>query len=216
VPRRNASIDRATRRIESDLRHVLDDVGGGRRASGLSLRAIEAATGVSKSAVDRLESYRGSVVDLAALAAVPAAVGQDLRLHTYPAADPIRDAGQQRLLERLRVRLHPSIAWRTEVPLPLDGDLRAWDAVIRGADWRLGVEAETVLDDVQAVERRVRLKQREGGMGHVILLVADTQRNRRAIAGAPAAFGGFERRARSVLASLARAANPSQSAIVFL
>src|SRR4051794_36981151 len=111
MARRRASIDRAARRIDMDLRHVLDDVAAGRRANGLSLRAIEGATGVSKSAIDRLESYRGSVVDLAALAAVAAAIGQDLRLRLYPTGDAIRDAGQQRVLERLRVRIHQKLRW---------------------------------------------------------------------------------------------------------
>src|SRR4051794_30406630 len=97
MARRAATIDRAIRRIDRDLQKVINDVAEGRRASGLSLRTVESVTGVSKSAIDRLEGYRGTVVDLAALAAVAAAVGQDVRIHTYPAGDPIRDAGSQRL-----------------------------------------------------------------------------------------------------------------------
>jgi hypothetical protein len=149
-------------------------------------------------------------------AAFGAAVGLDVRLRAYPAGDPIRDAGQQRLLERLHARLHRGLRWATEVPLPIDGDPRAWDALIRGDDWRIACEAETVLDDVQAVERRIALKQRDGEIDHVIVLVADTPRNRRALAAAPAAFATFSRDARAALRALATGTDPGASSIVIL
>jgi hypothetical protein len=150
------------------------------------------------------------------LACVGAAVGLDVRVRAYPAGDPIRDAGQVRLLERLRVRLHPSLRWSTEVPLPIDGDLRAWDAVIRGANWRLPVEAETALDDIQATERGLTLKQRDGDADHVILLVADTRRNRAALAAAPGAFAELPLRTREILAALGTGTRPTGSGIVIL
>jgi transcriptional regulator with XRE-family HTH domain len=216
MARRAAQIDRATRRIEGDLRRALAEVAAGRRLAGLSLRAVETATGVSKSAVDRLEAYRGSTVDLVALAAVAAAVGQDLRLQVFPAGDPIRDGPQQRLLERLHVQLPVTVSWRTEVTLGIEGDLRAWDAEIRGGGWRCHVEAETVLDDIQALERRLARKRRDAGGGHVILLVAATLRNRSALAAAPAAFGGFSRDARRVLRALRAGADPGCDAILLI
>jgi hypothetical protein len=98
---------------------------------------------------------------------------------------------------------------RTEVPLPIVGDLRAWDAVIRGVDWRRPVEAETVVDDIQALERRLALKVRDGGVDGVILVIADTPRNRRAHATAPGSFSGFDRNARRVLSALPRAETPA-------
>src|SRR5439155_1077959 len=99
----------------------------------------------------------GGRLEHRALGASPegSAVARDIRMHAYPAGDPIRDAGQQRLLDRFRARLHTGLAVRTEVPLPIESDLRAWDAVVRGADWRRPAEAETVLDDIQALERRL-------------------------------------------------------------
>ena len=81
-----------------------------------------------------------------------------VRLRAYPAGDPIRDAGHTRLLDRLRRDLASGLQWRSEVPLPIEGDLRAWDAVIGGPGWRLMVEAETLIDDVQALERRLALE----------------------------------------------------------
>jgi len=88
--------------------------------------------------------------------------------------------------------------------------------LIRGPGWRIGVEGETVLDDIQAVERRVALKRRDGNVDHVILLVADTPRNRRALAAAPAAFGDLPLRTREILAALRDGRDPGGSGIVIL
>lgn len=199
-----------------DLHRVLLDLGNARRSSGLSLDDIGDACGVSGSAAARTEGEVTRNPDLRTLAAMAAVVGLELRLRAFPAGDPIRDAGSQRLLARLRARLHAELAWLTEVPLPLFGDLRAWDAMIRAEDWRLAVEAETVLEDIQAVERRVALKQRDGHLDHVLLLVADTRRNRRALVAAPAAFPGFSRDARGLLRDLGRGVDPGTSAILLL
>ena len=68
-----------------------------------------------------------------------------------------------------------TLRWRTEVPLLIPGDLRAWDATIVGPGFGVGVEAETRLRDLQAAARRTNLKQRDGELDHVILLVADTR-----------------------------------------
>jgi hypothetical protein len=137
-------------------------------------------------------------------------------MRAYPSGDPIRDVGQQRLLDRLRVRLHPTLTWRTEVPLPIDGDLRAWDAVIGGRGWRVAVEAETVLDDIQAVERRLNAKQRDGGIDHVLLLLAATTRNRQAVLAAPGSFSKLGMRTRDILRALAQGLDPGGCGFVVL
>ena len=212
---RDGPITRARRTANEDEARVRADLARARRGAGLSRQAVATACGLSRSAVERLElgARRSTVQELAAIGA---AVGLDVRLRAYPAGDPIRDASQQRLLERLRLRLHPSLGWATEVPIPLAGDRRAWDALIRGADWRAGVEAETVLDDLQDVERRLHLKQRDGTVDHVILLVADTRRNRRALAAGSAAFSGLTDDGRALLAALGAGRSPGSSAIVVL
>jgi hypothetical protein len=120
------------------------------------------------------------------------------------------------LLDRLRPNIHASLTRRTEVPLPARGDLRAWDLLIEGRGWRIAVEAETVLDDLQALERRLHRKQRDGGIEVLILLVADTRRNRRAIEAAPASFADFSRDARATLRALRAGDRPDRSTIVFL
>jgi transcriptional regulator with XRE-family HTH domain len=202
--------------MAEDDRRVRADIAAARRNAGLSLDAVGAACGISGSAAGRIECGITQIVDVRTLAAIAAAVGLELRLRAFQAGDPIRDAGQARLLVRLRARLHPSLGWSTEVPLPIPGDRRAWDAVVRGRPWQIGVEGETVMDDVQALERRLALKRRDAGIDHVILLVADTARNRRALTSAPAAFADLPLRTREILAALRNGRDPGGSGIVIL
>jgi hypothetical protein len=158
--------------------------------------------------------------DLEFLSAYCAVLGLELSLRTYPAGDPIRDRAQLALLERLRGRLHPNLRWRTEVPLPIERDLRAWDADIRGttpAPWRARVEAETKLADLQALERRLTLKHRDDPGGHLILLVSDTRANR---AGLRSLRDGLAEllplRTREVLGAIADGRDPGAGGIVIL
>ena len=170
---------------------------------------------LSRSAVERLEhGRRRSTLD--ELARFGAVVGLDVRLKAYPGGDAVRDVGQQRLLERLRRDIHPRLRWRTEVPLVTSGDLRAWDAVIGGRGWAVAVEAETVLIDLQALERRLELKRRDdaGRIDHLVLLVADTRRNRATLASAPAAFAALPARTRDVLGALRAGDRPPSDGIV--
>jgi transcriptional regulator with XRE-family HTH domain len=208
-------VRRALRVASEDEAHVRRDLRDARLAAGLSRETVGQVIGLPRSAVERLE-LGSRRTTLAEYAAFGSAVGHDVRLPAYPAGDPIRDAGQQRLLERFRAHLAPSLRWRTEVVLPGDADLRAWDAETGGTGWRLPIDAETVLDDVQAVERRVHRKQRDDRADHVLVLVSDTKRNRRALAAAPAAFGGFSRDARAVLKALREGRDRGTSAVILV
>jgi len=213
---RGGPIARALRVAGEDLARVRSDLARARRSAGLSQAEVARACGLSRAAVSRLESGMNQRVTIEELARIGGAVAIYVRLRSYPAGDPIRDAGQARLLGRFRSRLGPGLRWSTEVALPLPGDLRAWDAVIGGATWRIGVEAETVIDDAQTVDRRLALKRRDGEVDHVILLVSDTSRNRRAVAAAGAAFGDLPLRTRAILAALRDGRHPGASGMVFL
>lgn len=191
-----------------------------RVGAGLSLRDTAAASGSSRSQLSRFERGaidRASMTELGAWFAV---LGLDLVIKAYPAGDPIRDRAQLVLLERLRARLHPTLRWRTEVPLPIEGDLRAWDAEITGAKpnpWRARVEAETKIADGQALERRLALKLRDDPGGHVILLVSDTRANRAALR--PMGVGLRELlplETRAILTALAAGRDLGMSGIVIL
>lgn len=181
MPKRSSLVERARQRGRGHVAFVEREFGEGRRDRGLSQQAIADALGLDRSYISRIE--RGLVGDLSIVTAseLLATVGLDLSLRAYPAAGPLRDAGHNGLLERLRVRLYAELGWATEVPMPIGGDLRAWDAVITGRTWRCGVEAETRPRDLQALERRIALKQRDGDVDCVILLLLDSGHNRRLV-----------------------------------
>jgi hypothetical protein len=125
-----------------------------------------------------MERGRVPNVSLLLLNRTAAVVGLDLSARLFPGGSPVRDAVHGGLLEELHGRCHSSLGWRTEVPLPTPGDQRAWDALIRGPDWREGVEAEMGPRDGQALARRLMLKQRDGSVAGVILLLPKTRRIR--------------------------------------
>jgi hypothetical protein len=106
------------------------------------------------------------------------------------------------------------------MPLPIPGDLRAWDAEIRGrepAPWRARVEAETRVPDGQALERRLALKFRDDPDGHLILLISDTRANRAAARTLNAGMTELlPLRTREVLASLAAGRDPGANGLAIM
>jgi transcriptional regulator with XRE-family HTH domain len=145
---------------------------------GLSQAEVGRAVGLSGPQVCRIERGRSPEVSIAVLCRLLAVVGLELSARAYPAGEPICDRAHAALLGRFRARLHGSLRWRLEVPLPAPGDLRAWDGQVGGPGWRLGVEAETRPTDLQALQRRLALKQRDGGVDGLILVLSDTRHNR--------------------------------------
>ena len=82
---------------------------------------------------------------------------------------------------------------------------------------RTGVEAETHLADLQALERRALQKQRDAGLPVLILLVADTHHNRRVLAlHREALRASFPLDTRAVMARVSRALPPDRNGIVVL
>jgi len=168
---------------------------------------------------------RGLVPDASVrqLARIGSVVGLDVRVRAYPGPDPVRDIAQLRLLGRLEARLHGSLTFRTEVPLPIEGDQRAWDGWISGfvdrSDQTAGlpVDAETRLHDVQALLRRLAVKVRDSGAEHVLLVLAGTKANRYALAHVyPILTATFPVSPRRALAALAAGRYPGGSAVIFL
>lgn len=158
----------AVARVGTELRDARVD-------RGLTVDRVAFAAGISNASVSRIERGLSPRVPLTTLAMLAGIVGLDLVVRTYPGATPLRDAAHVALLAALRVHLHKSLRWATEVPLPVPGDLRAWDALIAGPEWRIGVEAETRPRDAQSLVRRINLKQRDGEVDSVLLILRDTR-----------------------------------------
>jgi transcriptional regulator with XRE-family HTH domain len=185
--------------------------------AGLTQRQVAAACGVSHALISRIELGLAPRVPFETLVVIASVLGLDLPLRAFPSGDPIRDAAQLALLGKLRVRLGQGLGWRTEVPIQVAGDRRAWDAVVTGDGWQIPVEAESRLRDVQACLRRTSLKRRDDGQEAVILLVANTRHNRRVLRlVAPDVVAVFPVRSREAIQALASGSRPSGSAIVLL
>jgi transcriptional regulator with XRE-family HTH domain len=154
---------------------------GGRLARNVTQAAVGRAIGVSDSRISAIECDDYEDIPFIVISEYLAVVGLELSARAYPAGDGLRDEGQAKLLLSFLDLVHDSFTRRTEVPLPLPGDLRAWDASLAKARLRIGVEVETRIRDFQAVDRRVMLKLRDSGWEQAVLLVRASRSNRAAI-----------------------------------
>lgn len=209
--------DQGSRVARKTLIKLGEEVRRARLLAGLSQSELGRLLGLSASTVSRMERAllpRLALVDLARAMSV---VGLELSATAHPAGQPVRDAAHLSLLGRLRESLPREIAWHPEFPVSLPGDKRAWDALLVASGVRIGVEAETRLRDVQALERRITLKARDSGLERVVLLVADTRTNRRIVR----EYEGVLRSAypisgRKALEGLRASRDPGGSALVLL
>jgi transcriptional regulator with XRE-family HTH domain len=217
------AVDRARRIARTDRLRAGADIRDARVAAGLSLASVGRSARLSPSQVSRIERGMAPGVSVDRLAVLGSLVGLDVRLRAYPGGDPLRDAGQQRVLDRLVLRLATGSRLRREVTLGIDGDLRAWDGHIDplvGADGMpvgLAVEVETRITDGQAFLRRLDRKMRDAGIDSVLVVVGDTPSNRAAV-NAMQILGGptFPIGARAALSALAAGRHPGGSALIFL
>lgn len=187
-----------------------------RRMAGVSQRLVGEAVGLSAAEVGRIERGAAPWLTVVHASELLGAVGLDLWARAYPAGRGLRDEAHLRLLERFEARLHPSISRQREWPIPMDGDRRAVDLLLVVGAQRIGVEAETALTDLQALERRLNLKMRDARLDRMVLLVAGTRGNRAILRSWPALRASFPAPTRSVLARLSAGATPPRNGIVLM
>ena len=210
-------VDQATHAGRRLLLDVGDELREARLRAGLRQLDVAVALGTSRARISYIESGQLRTVPILDLARHGGAVGLRLHARFYPAGPPIRDQAQVALLDRFRRRLAPDWQVRLEAPLPIQGDQRAWDMLLRNREVTVGVEAVSRLRDVQAQVRAAQLKRRDGEVLRLLLLVAATHANRRALAGAEELVrGDFKTGTRSALAALAAGRDPGGDALVLL
>jgi transcriptional regulator with XRE-family HTH domain len=204
--------------LAGDLRRSLGaELRNARLAAGLSLADVSRAAGLSKAEVSRVERSLASWVSVETVSLVAVVVGLRPSIRLYPDGSSLRDSAHEALLARLRRELPGTLEWRVEVPLPIPGDRRAWDATIRAHGWWIAVEAETRIHDLQALERRLALKRRDGGEPCMILLINDTRPNRAALATARESLRAeFPLEAREILGALRAGRAPTAGGVVRL
>ena len=130
--------------------------------------------------ISRIERNARPRLTIDEASVVCAVLGLHLHVKAYPAGSPVRDAAQLRVATRLRPHVSERFIWRTEVAVGGHGDLRAWDVHLSGPA-RIGIDIETRLHDMQALQRRLELKLRDSDVDLVVLVVAGTRHNRRVV-----------------------------------
>ena len=150
-----------------------------RVSAGVSQRAAAARVGMSHAQFGRIERAELDELTVDQLTRALLAVGLSPIVRAGPGAGPAFDSGQLAVFNRLRRMLPVAVNVRTEVPLPIAGDRRAWDAVLALEPLSVPVEVEARLHDIQALDRRAALKLRDSTFDRLLLLVSDTANNRR-------------------------------------
>ena len=102
-----------------------------RIVNGASQADVAGAIGCSASEVSRRERGEAPNVSALSLAEHAAAVGLRLVLTMYPAGGAVRDAAQIRVIHRFLARVSDRFVRELEAVIPLPGDLRAVDLVLR-------------------------------------------------------------------------------------
>jgi transcriptional regulator with XRE-family HTH domain len=200
---RESSAQRGRRRGTAVQGRLLAELRQARVSADVSQREIAARLGWSQAEYWRMESGTTANIGLVDLAAVASLLGLEISAGLHPVGDAILDRGHQAVIARFQNLLGPS--WRTfaEAPLPGIGDMRAWDLLLRIESQIVGVEAETRIRDVQMIVRKVRLRERDGGVDEILLVLGATRTNRRLVAELKGALGQrYNTPPQSILTSL--------------
>jgi transcriptional regulator with XRE-family HTH domain len=178
---------------------------------------VGAASGLSTTQISRIERAKLASASIDQACRLASVLRLNMSVKFYPAGQPLRDQAHLELIERFRARLGPPLVLRTEVPVSIAGDARAWDMVVGGGPRPFGGEVETRLRDWQALGRRITLKMRDSGIDQVILLVSASRSNREALRVAEASMAAmFPIPARVALKALGEGRDPGGSVIIML
>jgi transcriptional regulator with XRE-family HTH domain len=175
---RPRSIDAAAERGRTLTATVLRELRAGRIDRNISGALVAEAMGCSTARYSRFERGQTGGVRIDEACVALAAVGLELSVRVYPGGSPLRDSAHSGVITRFCAICHRSIKVLSEVPMPDTSDLRAWDLVLLGRDWRHAYEVETRPRDLQALERRIALKSRDSGFDAVSLVLLDSRHNR--------------------------------------
>jgi transcriptional regulator with XRE-family HTH domain len=179
MPESHAS--RGARRGRRLLLSLGEEFRASRLAAGLTLVDVADAVGISGAELSRVERGLAPWLDILTASKVGAVVGLDVSVRAFPGGDPLRDAAHARMFAAFRDLLGPGLRFRAEVPVTDGLDGRGWDGVLDDRSDMAAVELESRVSDGQALARRLALKQRDGHIACLILVVLDTRSNRAAL-----------------------------------
>lgn len=215
---RETRLDRGRRRGERLVRELMGQLVSRRESLNISQRTLAADLGCSQSEVWRLEHLvRVNDVSLVRMCELASLLGLELGASLHLIGDPVRDKGHVALLSRLCALLADAFRVMYEAPLPLPGDRRSWDLLLRHPEQLIGIEAETRIRDMQYLVRHVRERERDGGVDEIVLLLAESTANRRMLSSLREMLGDrFATPPRGILAALRSGSRVPGSGVVLL
>jgi transcriptional regulator with XRE-family HTH domain len=217
MPYRIRALDEAARRSHRDTIELGEALATARRTCGATQAEVASALGWSSSRVRRIERGQRQSVTHLELACLASVVGLRYSGRMFPGAARLRDASQLEMINGYRA-LATECGWscRIEEPIPITGDLRAFDLMLRVAGVRVAHEFISRLHDMQAQIRPILRKQRDASVGTLILVVRDNAENRRFARDAEAILADlFPLGSRAVLQSVRERRDPGGNGIVF-
>ncbi|HJP88428.1 MAG TPA: helix-turn-helix domain-containing protein [Candidatus Limnocylindrales bacterium] len=182
---------------------------------GLSQITVARAIGVSQAQVSLIERGNHPTISILTLAGFAAAVGLDLSIRGFPSGQPVRDKAHIALLSRFKNAVGDGWRLASEVPLPIPGDKRAWDRLMRGFGHVIGVGGEMHPTDMQELGRRLAVKKRDGGVDRLILVMPNTRWCRQVVAMNELA-AAFPIAGQAALEALRNGRDPCSDAIVLI
>jgi transcriptional regulator with XRE-family HTH domain len=175
---RETKRERGRRRARWLISEALASLRKQRLLLGVSQQSVAKELGCAQSQVWRTES--GDVaVTVQRLAEMASVLGMELGLGVHLLGDPIRDKGQQALIQRFKAVLAPAWQVSHEALLSISGDGRAWDLLLRLARHSVGVECETRIRDIQAIARKIHGRERDDDADRILVVLSDSTTNRR-------------------------------------
>lgn len=154
-----------------------------RRELGISQADAGRGAAMSRSQFSRLELAELDEPTLEQLCRAARAVGLRPAFRLFRGDVRVRDRVQLAIFARFEQLLAPPLArsLRREVPLPIPGDRRAWDGRISDGARTASIECESRLEDIQALTRRIELKQRDDPSAGIVILVVNKTAHNRAV-----------------------------------
>lgn len=212
---RTRSADLARHQWQRLMFELGDEFRTARHIMGLTLRQVGEAIGVSQSEVSRRELGKSPWMTFEEAAIHAAAVGLRLSAKLWPVGGGVRDAAQARYIAAFIARIGRSWKVTLEAAIDRPGDLRAVDILLVNGPHRIAVEVITRLADLQAQIRAAEQKARDIGATRLIIVVAATHANRRALVELRGTIvGAFDLDSRAVVASLASGRDPGRDALI--
>jgi transcriptional regulator with XRE-family HTH domain len=217
MPFRNRPLDEAIRRSRRATLELGEELATARRTCGATQAEVGRILGWSASKVRRIERGQRSSLTHLELSCHGSVVGLRYSGRLFPGGSRLRDATQLEMINGFRA-VATGFGWTCSIedPIPITGDPRAFDLMLRRGRMRVAHEFISRLHDIQAQVRPIIRKQLDAGIGSLVLVVKDNAENRRFVREAgPVLNDLFPLRSRQVLGALRGRSDPGGNGILF-